>query len=280
MKRILLMIFIIFFTFNIDVVKSDVKYLDKSLPLCDGIVDALVLLDEGIMEIKDISFDDAKNWDDCIGALYIENYFLSLAAHSDSSRPHKFNANISVISEFKDGLPNGKAFAIIRKGSLDIRKKAKQEQSKEKETDLSEVGLDEESEFIKLLSTLEIDSDNFIGIYNGNLKDGLPHGKGDLTYKDVGFLGDYSPKLIRGNWKDGCLDWDKEQQFDSYMSSTTVKKKGYRITIIENSGFYDQLLAQMTPNETEPYQTMDEIVGAWGETIAQKCIPGLNRRNW
>ncbi len=114
------------------------------------------------------SFLEARNWDRCFGTLVIDKYFENLSKTVGEEKPHNYEANLTYTGEFKKGLPDGEGFAWL----------------------IYDSGWSGDEEH---------------GHYEGQLAEGLPHGKGSLSY-DLG--------ILNGTWKSGCIDWYKPIQFN------------------------------------------------------------------
>ena len=85
---------------------------NKILPNCVGGSEAEI--QERLEREKSLpDFEDIKHWDNCSSALVMNNYFDKLSDYTKTRKPHSRSSFVLMYSQFKNGLPNGRASAMI-----------------------------------------------------------------------------------------------------------------------------------------------------------------------
>jgi len=236
------LIFALFFNL-FSVVESNSKIVIKDndiLPECpdgEGIVQDTIFNTEALFNFN---FEHLKSWNNCRGGIMMNGYFSKLSVATSKRKPHNEEGFVILISDFKDGLPSGRAKAYIGHALL--------------EKDF--IGLSDEEAAARFAEAFIL-----AHTYTGYLKEGLPDGEGRLIYT-VGL--DFLPITIEGIWKQGCIDWDQNVTFDSRNMAFEMKpslfSKDHTITV-EN---YDDSTEEEISEEINRYLT--------------ECVPGLRKR--
>lgn len=196
-----------------------------------------------------LDFEDIKHWDNCYAVLMMNNYFDKLSDYTNTPKPHSRSGFVLMYSQFKNGLPNGRASAMI---TTEID-----------EDKFFALSLEEQEEFMldNIFDTI------FRNDYMGNLENGLPEGYGVLTYT-AGFL-DFHPRIIRGEWAVGCIDWDKEVRYDTTELSFT-----YKPSIIKDKYTIKLEHHPIDVDEVDDVNIIERV-----ESYLKSCVPGLARGN-
>ena len=96
------------------------------------------------------------------------------------------------------------------------------------------------------------------------MKDGLPEGKGTLIYTIL-----FPNNRIEGEWTNGCINWEKDVEFESFDLSYSLKRSllndRYKVTVHHYINF--------EPDSTNDIETIEIIV----EKHLASCVPGLAR---
>jgi len=190
----------------------------------------------------DYDFEDTKNWNNCTGLIIMNNYFEKLSAYTKKPKPHSKDGLVLLVSQFENGLPNGRASAQIGH-AIDEDKF---------------IGLGDEEQQMELGNSMIMPH-----TYIGNLKDGLPDGIGTLIYYQwVSPV----PDKIDGIWSKGCIDWDEDVKYDSLMYSYTYKPSFLK-------GKYTFRIESFTEDADES----ETEIGRSIEEHLYSCVPGLGR---
>ena len=248
MKKVILITLVLFFCFHTQDEASGqiiVDYdFDTSVPCEDLEKLENAIKNSGTLGME---FDDMRGWNNCSSPFVVNEYFDKLSRITNKPQPHSAIRRILGFSQFKNGLPNGKATAFITTTVSDIRfNRLTDDEKKIKEEELDEL----------LFSSSDV--------YYGYLKDGLPEGKGTLIYTIL-----FPNNRIEGEWTNGCINWEKDVEFESFDLSYSLKRSllsdRYKVTVHHYINY-------------EPDSTNDiEVIESTVEKHLASCVPGLAR---
>lgn len=190
-------------------------------------------------------FGFIESWDNCFGQLKVIDYFESVSKFTDQEKPHDIEVDLIYTGEFRNGLPHGKGYAKLTYNQYNRYSENRCYNTKKDCTSFEHIDRMERAFFQKIWQILnnsssisgdirslikeaiedynelqkakdatytdgKIPQNTFYEIdyvfYDGELKNGLPHGKGNLY-----FDGD----LVEATWKNGCIDWSKPSSYKS-----------------------------------------------------------------
>ena len=209
-------------------------------------------------------FGFIESWDYCFGQLEVMDYFESVSKFTQQEKPHDIEVDLIYTGEFRNGLPHGTGYAKLTYAQYN-RYKEKQCDTKNNDcTSYEHIDRMERAFFQKIWQILnnsssisgdirslikeaiedynelqkakdatytdgKIPQDRFYEVdyvfYDGKLKNGLPHGKGNLFFDG---------ELVEATWENGCIDWSKPSSYKTGSIYFKTRFENSNVIISDN----------------------------------------------